>query len=102
MSNDNHDDHGRFASGGGGGGGFSKDFGKGKAFSDALARQEARDRTNALKTPMQKGVDSHHAGVPQYNREAVNKAINNASRFQGKVSGSEARAIHALLKGRHS
>lgn len=36
-----------------------------------------------------------------YNKESVNKAISNASRYQGKVSGREANAIHRLLKGRH-
>ena len=35
-----------------------------------------------------------------YNPEAVNKAISNASRYQGKVSGREASMIHRLLKGR--
>jgi hypothetical protein len=36
-----------------------------------------------------------------YNPQGVNQAIRNAGRYQGKVSGREARAIHALLKGRH-
>jgi hypothetical protein len=35
-----------------------------------------------------------------YNPASVDKAISNASRYQGKVSGSERSAIHRLLKGR--
>lgn len=35
-----------------------------------------------------------------YNPDSVNKAIGNASRYQGKVGGREASAIHRLLKGR--
>lgn len=36
-----------------------------------------------------------------YNRDSIDKAIDNASRYQGKVSGRERSMIHALLKGRH-
>lgn len=34
-----------------------------------------------------------------YNADSVNKAIKNASRFQGKISKKGAKLIHALLKG---
>ncbi len=37
----------------------------------------------------------------KYNPASVDKAINNASRYQGKVSSGERSAIHRLLKGRH-
>jgi hypothetical protein len=36
---------------------------------------------------------------PSYNKEAVDKAIN---RSRAKIGASEAKAIHALLKGRHA
>jgi len=39
------------------------------------------------------------APVPSYNKEAVGKEIN---RSKPKVGASEAKVIHALLKGRHA
>lgn len=37
---------------------------------------------------------------PRYNREAVNQAIASSNRAGRRIGGREARAIHALLKGR--
>jgi len=39
---------------------------------------------------------------PRYSEVAVNKAISSSNRSGRKISGKEAKAIHALLKGRHA
>lgn len=49
------------------------------------------------------GIASQH-GIPTghlYNRDAVNNAIASSNRAGRKIGGKEAKAIHALLKGRH-
>ena len=38
---------------------------------------------------------------PRYNAAAVNDAIRSSNRSGRKISGKEARAIHAILKGRN-
>lgn len=40
-------------------------------------------------------------GDPDYNEEAVNKAIAASARQGQKIGGKEQKAIHSLLKGRH-
>jgi hypothetical protein len=40
-------------------------------------------------------------GPPQYSATAVNQAIKASNRAGRKISGKEARMIHALLKGRN-
>jgi hypothetical protein len=47
-------------------------------------------RTPKLSTPQ----------LPRYNPVAVNKAIEASNRAGRKISGKEAKLIHALLKGR--
>lgn len=40
-------------------------------------------------------------GPPKYNKDAVNKSIESSNRAGRKIGKKEAKAIHALLKGRH-
>jgi hypothetical protein len=51
-------------------------------------------------SPTTAGEGSGGPKMPAYNPQAVEKAINSASRYQGKVSKGERTAIHRLLKGR--
>jgi hypothetical protein len=88
--------------------------------NDASTVLGYRSRGGAMDIAAQHGIDTSHldpekyakgledtyraqhapGGRNGYNPEAVNKAISNASRYQGKVSGREASMIHRLLKGR--
>ena len=45
--------------------------------------------------------DAHASSGGRYNAVAVNKAIESSNRSGRKIGGKEAKAIHALLKGRH-
>lgn len=66
--------------------------------SDAAAAQRLREGSGSksASVPNHDGTIGRHG----YNPESVDKAINNASRYQGKVGGKERSAIHRLLRGR--
>jgi hypothetical protein len=79
----------------------------GRYFHDRLQRQAAKqspsgdDAAGALA-----GGGAKSAPVPThdsmgYSPDAVNKAIASSNRAGRRIGGKEARAIHALLRGRH-
>jgi len=70
----------------GDGGGFQA---AARSFSDKTAVMSSQK-------PRSDGTVGRHG----YNPESVDKAINSASRHQGKVGGKERSAIHRLLRGR--
>lgn len=63
---------------------------------DAAAQLREGSGSKSDTVPNHDGTIGRHG----YNPESVDKAINSASRYQGKVSGKERSAIHRLLRGR--
>jgi hypothetical protein len=65
----------------------------------------AADENGFAKQPSVNGLgvlrEASDSGRREYNEGAVNKAIAASNRAGRKISGREAKAIHALLKGRH-
>lgn len=72
--------------------GYRKRLSDGEAASSLRSGSGAKSDT----VPNHDGTIGRHG----YNPESVDKAINSASRYQGKVSGKERSAIHRLLRGR--
>ncbi|WP_316172955.1 hypothetical protein [Bradyrhizobium sp. SZCCHNRI2049] len=58
-------------------------------------------RTGDTQAEIDAGVRALNEERGNYNPVAVNKAIESSNRAGRKISGAEAKAIHALLKGRH-
>lgn len=77
------------------------EMGKGNPYHDQKTGKFSIGSGGAGKTKTgDHTTDKAVVGRHGYNPTSVDRAINNASRFQGKVSGAERSAIHRLLKGR--
>jgi hypothetical protein len=96
MANDNHDDHGRFASGSGGGPAHAG--GHADSVPTAGAKMGA---TQTAKQDQNVSDRNSRNQAARYNAGAVQKAIESSSRHGPKIGAKEGRAIHALLRGRH-
>lgn len=72
----------------------------GRGGGDAAAHQAGVNQAGRQPLQYTPGQGYPAGGRQGYNPQAVQQAINSSNRFGPRIGGSEAKMIHALLRGR--